>query len=213
MSDSDISLEVVPISALQFDEHNANRGTERGDNMLRRSIVTNKAGRSILVDADGVTLGGNKTLRAAMDAGVQEVIVVRTDGTKLVAVLREDLRLSDPETRSDAVRLAYADNRTAEVGLSWDPAQIVSDLEWGLDLSDFWTPKELGELSDLAEAPEPGSLAGFFEGMEEVPGSEFTAGAADGDVYFTVRATPSAAEKLVPILEATPGVKWRTRGS
>ena len=42
--------------------------------------------------------------------------------------------------------MAYADNRVGELDLSFDAEQILSDLEAGLDLSDFWREDELDAL-------------------------------------------------------------------
>ena len=80
-----------PFSALQQlgklipDPRNANRGTPRGNRLLRDSITANGAGRSILVSADGVVLAGNKTLAQANALGLP-VRVVDTAGEELIAV-------------------------------------------------------------------------------------------------------------------------------
>ena len=155
--------ETIKLSDLQPDERNANRGTERGTYMLRRSLQKLGAGRSILLDKNGKVIAGNKTLESAADIGLDDVLVVRTRGDKLVAVLREDLDLDDPT--GQARELAYADNRTGQVSLDFDPAVIQLDLAAGVDLSDWWQPFELEgltggdtpDLDDLArEYGEPG---------------------------------------------------------
>jgi len=48
------------LSDLQHDPHNANRGTPRGRKTLATSLQQFGAGRSILVDKDGIIIAGNK---------------------------------------------------------------------------------------------------------------------------------------------------------
>ena len=119
------------IDELVPDRKNANKGTQAGLRALDKSLRDFGAGRSILIDKDGEIIAGNKTTERAADLGIDDVIIVPTDGTKLVAVQRTDLDLdTDPEAR----QLAYADNRIAEIDLEWDYEQVDFDLEQGVDL-------------------------------------------------------------------------------
>jgi hypothetical protein len=121
----------VKISDLTPDRKNANKGTQAGLRALDKSLRDLGAGRSILVDKHGEIIAGNKTVERAADLGFEDVIMVKTDGTKLVAVQRTDLDLeTDPEAR----QLAYADNRIAEIDLDWDYEQVDFDLADGVDL-------------------------------------------------------------------------------
>lgn len=134
------------------DPTNANSGTERGLRALDDSLAKYGAGRSILVDKNGYVIAGNKTLERAVDSGFDEVIEVETDGRQLVAVKRTDLDLiNDPRARE----LAYADNRVAELDLTWNAEQLLADLNAGVDLSQFWNEHELQELLDglVSEPP------------------------------------------------------------
>lgn len=114
--------DIRTVHDLRQDKRNANLGSERGDAMLRLSLERNGAGRSVLVDRNGVLIAGNKTARAAVDAGLP-VRVVQTDGDELVVVQRVDLDMSW-EQFGKARELALADNRVAEVSLTWDPLEI-----------------------------------------------------------------------------------------
>lgn len=87
-----MTKELKSINDLTPDDNNANKGTLRGLAMLEDSIEQYGPGRSILVDAEGRVIAGNKTLQAAIDKGI-DVIVVPTDGDKLVVVQRRDLNL------------------------------------------------------------------------------------------------------------------------
>ena len=124
------------------DISNANRGTERGRYALEASLRKYGAGRSILIDREGRIIAGNKTAETAADVGIDDVIIVQTDGRQLVAVQRTDLDLDSKEARE----LAYADNRVAELDLSFDPVQLLADLQAGVDLAQFWRQDELDEL-------------------------------------------------------------------
>jgi hypothetical protein len=101
------------------DINNANNGTDAGKLMLDHSMEELGAGRSVLVDKNGRLISGNKTALAAAEAGIEDVLLVPSDGSKLVVVKRSDLDLFDPaDTR--ARRMALADNRVGQVNLSWD---------------------------------------------------------------------------------------------
>jgi len=126
------------------DAQNANRGTRRGKSAINASLKKLGAGRSILVDKNGNVIAGNKTLEGAKAAGMTDVIVVESDGSKLVVVQRTDLDLTeDPKARE----LAYADNRAGELDLNWDAEQIAKDMSAGIDLGALWSEEELAELT------------------------------------------------------------------
>lgn len=128
------------LDELQPDDDNQNRGTERGVGVLEHSVQHHGAGRSILLDKHGRIIAGNKTAEAAMSVGLRDVIIVPTDGTQLVAVQRLDLDLT---TDMRARELAIADNRTGELGLSWDAESLKRAQEQGADLSPYFSDEEL----------------------------------------------------------------------
>ena len=140
--DDKFNVRQVKISEIQFDLSNANRGTERGRYALEASLRKYGAGRSVLIDKHGRLIAGGKTTETAGDIGIDDVIVIQTDGTKLVAVQRTDLDLDSNEARE----LAYADNRVGQLDLDFDPAQILADLNAGVNLDQFWRKDELDEL-------------------------------------------------------------------
>jgi hypothetical protein len=82
----------MKLSDLKLDERNANKGTARGRKALDKSLRDYGAGRSILLDSKGRVIAGNKTLEAARESDLaKDVLVIRTDGSQLVAVQRTDL--------------------------------------------------------------------------------------------------------------------------
>ncbi len=132
------------LSDITPDANNANLGTQRGLGMLESSLRKHGAGRSILLDRKGRVIAGNKTVEQAGQIGLDELIIVKTDGTQLVAVQREDLDLADDST--GARELAYADNRVGELDLAWNPETILADLNADIDLSGLFRKDELSEI-------------------------------------------------------------------
>ena len=124
------------------DPQNANRGTARGREALARSLADFGAGRAVLIDRRGVVIAGNKTVEQAQALQIP-LRVVKTDGTQLIAVQRDDLDLA---TDARARGLAVADNRVGELDLEWDVAMLKQLHAEGLDLSAFWTDDEFTTL-------------------------------------------------------------------
>ena len=130
-----MSLKQVKISELKFDDKNANKHTEQGKRLLDKSITTLGLGRSILIDKDMNIIAGNGVTESAGENGLEDVIVVPTDGTKIIAVQRTDVSINSKKGR----RLAIADNQTAKVGIEFDNP-VIDDLnnEYDLDLMAEW---------------------------------------------------------------------------
>ena len=139
------------LGALTPDRRNARRHTPRNIGMIETSLQSDGFGRSILLDAEGNILAGNGVTEAAGNVGIVEVIVVPSDGTKVIAVQRTDV----PPGSDRAVRLAIADNRAQELS-EFDPVVIAAIVE-DVDLSDFWRDEELATIlrdADIAiDAP------------------------------------------------------------
>lgn len=135
--------EINGIADLTPDENNANRHTERGTDMLSKSLERYGAGRSILVDQDGNVIAGNATLEAAAEKGLG-IKVVQTDGHDLVVVQRTDLSIDSATGRG----LAIADNRVSQVNLDLDISALQYAAEMGVDLGAWFTPDETAKLFD-----------------------------------------------------------------
>jgi ParB-like chromosome segregation protein Spo0J len=180
------------ISDLTPDPSNANRGTERGSYMVRKSLEKLGAGRSVLVDKNGVLIAGNKTAEAAYDIGMEEAIVVPTDGTRLVVVQRTDLDLAtDPKAKE----LAIADNRAGEVGLAWDE-EVLSGLAQDVTLGDWFTPEEMAGWEVPEESQWAESLGALPDG-DRAPFQQMTFTLHD-DQAEQVKAAIEAAKDMGP---------------
>jgi hypothetical protein len=131
--------ENIKISDLIPDKNNANRGTERGRGMLEKSLSKYGAGRSILIDKNNQIIAGNKTAQVAGENGFENVRIIESDGSEIIAVKRTDLDLDKDKA---ARELAIADNRVGEIDLDWN-LNIKTD---DLNLDDFFSEEELTEL-------------------------------------------------------------------
>lgn len=118
------------------DDRNLNKGTERGQELIEKSLREFGAGRSLLLDKNNRIIAGNKTHKNAEALGMDDVIIVETDGTKLVAVKRTDVDLDTKKGRE----MALADNATVKVDLEWDTEELnavaedfdIDTEEWGV---------------------------------------------------------------------------------
>lgn len=105
---------------LTLDPSNARKHGARSQEAIKRSLRDLGAGRSIVVDADGVAIAGNGVLEQAQVLGLP-VRVIETDGDTLIVVLRTDLATDDPRR----VALALADNQLGQLS-SWDEERLAA---------------------------------------------------------------------------------------
>lgn len=131
------------LDALTPDPKNARKHNERNLATIAASLADVGAGRSIVVDEAGVVLAGNATVEAAKAAGLK-LRVVDTDAGTLIAVRRSDL------TAEQKVRLALADNRSAELA-TWDSDILLTLRNDGVDLGPLWSAEELSELLGVSK--------------------------------------------------------------
>ena len=170
------SIEIKDIMSFRCDPDNANRGTERGMALLDKSVSTDGAGRSLLATKDGVIIAGNKTQQALIDQGIEEVIVVHTDGTQAVIVQRDDVEHGTER----AQRMAVYDNRSNEVGLDWSP-EILASLN--IDLTEMFSPYELSKIGLDIEVP-PFNPEDEWKGMPEFENEDNFGAVASIKVHF-----------------------------
>ncbi len=134
------------ISELIPDDLNANKHSEYGMHLLEKSISQNGLGRSILIDKNNKIIGGNGVTETASNLNLEDVIIVETDGTQLVAVKRTDVDIDSKAGRE----LAIADNSVAHVNLQWDEEALTSIQEqWDVDPEE-WGIKDFEEV-DLSQ--------------------------------------------------------------
>jgi hypothetical protein len=118
-------------SDLRPDKKNINRGTERGRDLIEHSIRRVGFGRSLVADKHGNVIVGNQTLNELVDLGMENVVVVKTKGDKVIVHQREDLDL----TKGGRAReLAVLDNRSQELSYNADPSMLVDLQNQGFDM-------------------------------------------------------------------------------
>lgn len=135
------------IQDLKVDPENRRVHGSRNVGMIVDAIQRVGAGRSIVIDENGVILCGNATVDAAAEAGIEKVHVIDASGGELIAVRRRGLTPDQKRT------LAMADNRSAELA-AWNVEQLRADALAGLDLAAFFASAELADLL-AADAPVP----------------------------------------------------------
>ena len=148
-------IKEAKISDLVFDDKNFNKHTEYGMSLIEKSIRNNGAGRSILIDKNNRIIAGNGVTEIAGQIGLEDVQIVETDGTKIIAVKRTDIDLDSKQGRE----MALADNATGAADLQWD-ADAIAEVEdefdidvsgWGVEL-DFETEQPTAAEDDFDDS-------------------------------------------------------------
>lgn len=148
------NVEEKKLDSLIPDDHNFNVGTEYGQRLIEKSLYEFGAGRGILLDKNGRIIAGNKTVENAAAIGLEDVIIVPTDGTKLVATMRTDIDLDSERGRA----MALADNATGAANLKWDEKELKAAAEkWQVNIEDWGVSlAENAEAFESAQAEEDG---------------------------------------------------------
>lgn len=98
------------IEDLKFDEHNINRGTEEGADLIMKSLDEVGYGKSIVVDKDNNILAGNQVTAAAIKKGNVKLRFIETNGDELVVVKRNDISINTVK----GAKLKILDNTTSK---------------------------------------------------------------------------------------------------
>lgn len=136
---------------IKLDENNYRIHDDRNKQLINKSLKEYGAGRSILLDKEGVIIAGNGTYEQAKELGIP-VEVVKTDGTKLIAIQRTDLATEDEARKG----LAVMDNSTTDSS-KFDTAKLQNDFSIPV-LQDMGVP-----MFDTSQV----DLDGFFENAEQ----------------------------------------------
>lgn len=106
---------------IKLDAHNYRIHDDKNLKLIKRSLKKLGAGRSILIDADGVIIAGNATYQTAQELGIP-VETIKIDGSKVVALQRTDLHTQDKERKE----MALMDNTTS-ANPNYDYGEIKTD--------------------------------------------------------------------------------------
>jgi len=132
----------MKISELIPDDKNYNQGNEFGNSLIEKSLRKNGAGRSILIDKNNRIIAGNKTVENAASIGLEDLLIVESDGTKIIAVKRTDIDLDSKAGRE----MALADNASAKANIVWNHENLKDD--WGDDELKGWGIEDEAEKYD-----------------------------------------------------------------
>lgn len=111
----------TPRAQYREDSRNYRKHSKKNLDLIGRSLAENGAGRSILLDNTGESIAGSGTLNRAQKLGVP-IREIHTDGSELIAVIRDDIGPDDPRRK----RLALADNACSDSS-GWDFDAIEAD--------------------------------------------------------------------------------------
>jgi 16S rRNA G966 N2-methylase RsmD len=134
---------MTSIKDLKPDHRNARKRTDRSASLIAESLKRFGAARSIVIDEDNRILAGNGTVEGAKAAGIQNIRVIETDGTEIIAVKRTGL------SEDDKIGLALADNRTSDLS-DWDK-DMLQQLSAEHDLAPWFEADDLAEIIGEAE--------------------------------------------------------------
>lgn len=147
-----IMAKTIKIKDLIPDDKNFNKGSEFGNSLIEKSFRKFGAGRSILLDKNNRIIAGNKSVENAGAIGMENVIVVESDGTQIIAVKRTDIDLDSPIGRE----MALADNASAKANIVFDAELIQAELseavavEWGVNTDKILPEAEEDDFSGVA---------------------------------------------------------------
>lgn len=149
------------LADLKPDEQNARQHNPRNVAMMAEALNRVGGARSIVIDENNIVLAGNGLVEAAGQAGIENVLIVDSDGKKLIAVKRTNL--SDEQKKE----MAIYDNRTAELA-DWN-VDVLSQFYQDANLESFWNEIEQGRLfseiglNDTFFAQEEGAINTLIE--------------------------------------------------
>jgi hypothetical protein len=166
----------IKVSDLIPDDRNFNKGTQFGGSLIEKSLRKFGAGRSILIDKNNRIIAGNKTVENAAAIGLEDLQIVETDGTKIIAVKRTDIDLDSKAGRE----LALADNASAKANIDWDIETTFETAhefgfnaeEWGVN--DFETASDV-DYSILDDEDVSKQLEDMTNGVKKAIQIEFEA--------------------------------------
>jgi DNA modification methylase len=134
------------IKDLKFDNRNANKHSEYGMQRLEKSIGKIGLGRSILISDDNEIIAGNGVTESAINAGIDKVRIIETDGSEIIAVKRTDIKSGSKEF----YEMALSDNIIAKENIVMD-VEVTNAICEEYELEEY---KLESETKDVLEAEE-----------------------------------------------------------
>lgn len=117
-------IKKAKISDLKFDDKNANKHTEKGNRLIEKSIRKLGFAAPDVIDKNNNIIIGNERTSVAGQLGYEDVIIVESDGTKIIAIKRTDIDINSKKGRE----LAIIDNHSAKESINLNK-QVLRDLQ------------------------------------------------------------------------------------
>lgn len=121
---------ITHLRDLKADPRNPRRHTARNQAAIETSIGEVGFVRSIATANDGTIIAGNLTSEALAALGMEDVIVVHSDGTKAIVHVRDDI---EPGSEA-AIKAGIYDNRASDLSDGYHP-DLLAELTAEVDLS------------------------------------------------------------------------------
>jgi len=151
----DPKVKVVKLSSILPDSHNANLHSERGRDLLEKSLRERGFFRPMAAAGKGgspIMLAGNLTQEVAASIGMDEALVIESDGKRPIVHVRTDL---DPDSK-EARLLGVEDNRIASVSLNWNP-EVLKSLAEEIPRTGLFTDEEMRAICDATGEEDEGN--------------------------------------------------------
>lgn len=142
---------MAKLADLTPDMANINAHSERGRYMTETSVRKFGSRLPGVVDRHGVIIDGNERSEVYAEVGLTDVQIVKGDPSRPLFVQYDDLDLSDPANPARELQVAL--HRSAVTSFKEDPDALVSALEQGLDVSDWYQTAEIDAIVDAMNAP------------------------------------------------------------
>lgn len=140
------------IESFRPQRRNLNRHSQRGMGALEASMRKHGYVAPMTAAASGEIIDGSARLETVANVFDDDVLIVHHDGTRPVVMVRDDI---PDATTNEARAISALANRVAEINLEWDAAELLADLQSGVDFGDVFNQDELDELLADLVAPEP----------------------------------------------------------
>lgn len=124
-------MDTMHLGDLKQDQRNAKKHNERNLAAITTSITEVGTMRPMVAASDGTIIAGNATAEAFGDLGMEDVIVVRSDGTRPIVHIRTDV-----EAGSDtAVKAGLYDNLASDLSAGQYRPEVLAALLGQVDLA------------------------------------------------------------------------------
>jgi site-specific DNA-methyltransferase (adenine-specific) len=134
------------VKDLKFDNRNANKHSEYGMQRLEKSIGKIGLGRSILISDDNEIIAGNGVTESAINAGIDKVRIIETDGSEIIAVKRTDIKSGSKEF----YEMALSDNIIAKENIVMD-VEVTNAICEEYELEEYKLESETKEVLEAEE--------------------------------------------------------------